>query len=455
MKISAIILAAGQSRRMGRNKLALPVHGQSMLEKVIHTVEEADFGEIILVVNRENLELLGTSKIEGHVKVTINETPEAGAASSIREALRHVGTDSQGLAFIMADQPYMTAETMNGLIARFEENPDRIVIPQLDGQNGSPVIFPIDLLPAFEAIEGDVGGKQVIAQFPGRIMYHEVDSIFELKDIDTPEEYDKLTSNARVLVRGGGDLASGVIHELKTSGYDVLVAEIDKPCCIRTEVAFASALMEGGTKEIAGVKAQVANNVGEAFDLLKDGKVPILIDPHLELLDEIRPDVLVDAIMAKRNVGTKRSIAPLVVALGPGFTAGIDCHIAIETMRGPMLGELIFMGSPMENTGVPGEIAGEAENRVVYAQKDGPLQRVMAIGDLVEAGDTIATIDGSRVQAKIGGTLRGLIYDGYDVTKGLKIADVDPRHDPSLAFTISDKATKLGRSVIKAIIKAD
>lgn len=457
MRITAIILAAGKSKRMGQNKLGLLVnpHKDTILQQVIGNVEAANFDEIILVTSPDNEHLVDTSVSKRRIKVVINNHPEDGISSSIVKSLPHIDKGACGFAFIMADQPYMSAATMNALMEDFLENSDSIIIPQIDGKRGAPIIFPIDLLTAFEHLEGDTGGKQVISQYPDRVITHEIDTIVELEDIDTIKEFYNLTNKCLVLVRGGGDLASGIVYELVKNGYPVIITETPRPSCIRTEVSFASAIMEGGKKEIQGVTAQLVSSWAEADALAKQGLVPILLDPNLDRINIYRPGVLVDAIIAKRNLGTEKRMAPTVIGLGPGFTAPIDCHMAIETMRGPHLGEVIYSGSPLPNTGVPGLLAGEAENRVIHAPTSGTLTRIAQIGDLVRANDTIASIDGEPVHAKINGILRGLIFDGYPVHKGLKIADVDPRPDPSLAFTISDKAITLGRSVVRAIIKAD
>lgn len=272
-----------------------------------------------------------------------------------------------------------------------------------------------------------------------------------------------------VVVRGGGDIATGTIWMLRRAGYGVLVLEIEKPSAIRRTVAFSEAVYSGHAV-IEGMECVLASSEEEAFALLQQGKLVMLVDGEGAVLRHFRADsrfypyqgfelcALVDGILAKRNLGTKKELAPLVVALGPGFTAGEDCHVVIETMRGHKLGRIIEAGSAMANTGVPGLIAGHASDRVLHAEYAGILYNRARIGDLVQQEQTIAEIVDAEgmshpVTAGFTGLLRGLIRDGFPVTRGFKIADIDPRESEyENCFTISDKARCIGGAVLTVIV---
>ncbi|NLE16838.1 MAG: EF2563 family selenium-dependent molybdenum hydroxylase system protein [Spirochaetales bacterium] len=253
-----------------------------------------------------------------------------------------------------------------------------------------------------------------------------------------------------VLVRGGGDLATGVILRLHRSGYRAIVLETEQPSVIRTTVSLAQA-MYGGTVEVEGITAQRCANVKEAFKLLEEDIVPVLADPTMECLDEVAPVCLVDAIMAKRNLGTHIDDAPLVIALGPGFEAGVDCDLVIETKRGHSLGRILREGSAIPNTGIPGLVNGFGKERVLHSPKDGIFKSEYTIGALVHAGEVIATVDGEPILAPIDGKLRGLLNSGLPVTKHFKVADIDPRGDEADHTTVSEKAYAIGGAVLEAL----
>lgn len=266
----------------------------------------------------------------------------------------------------------------------------------------------------------------------------------------------------KILVRGAGDIASGIIWNLAYAGFNVCCTEVENPSTIRTEVAFSSAIYEG-EKKLDGVECKLCDAVNDIIKCWEEKKVALLIDPMAKILDEIQFDVVVDAILAKRNLGTKIDMASLVIGVGPGFTANVDCHIAIETMRGHNLARIIESGSPMKNTGVPGLIAGHSSDRVIHSPATGVIHNLCKIGDTVIKDQVIAEIsegshsspvcDGVKVHASIDGILRGIIRDGYFVEKGLKIADIDPRlSEKENCFTISDKARSIGGAVVTAIM---
>ena len=270
-----------------------------------------------------------------------------------------------------------------------------------------------------------------------------------------------------IVVRGAGDLATGTIHRLKKAGFRLLVLEAEHPAAIRRQVALSEAVYAGSARveDVEAVRMDVElaekKNRKELLEpemerIWKKDGVPVLVDPAGLSIAALRPAVVVDAILAKKNLGTTKEMAPLVIALGPGFTAGEDVDVVIETKRGHNLGRVIRSGSAVPNTGIPGIIGGYGKERVMHAQAEGILRNVASIGDIVEARAVIAEIETENgtvpVEASLSGLLRGLIRDGYPVTKGFKIADIDPRKEElQNCFTISDKARCIAGSVLEVI----
>ena len=297
--------------------------------------------------------------------------------------------------------------------------------------------------------------------------------------------------NLLIICRGAGDLATGIIHRLHRAGHRVIALETDYPAAIRRQVSFCEAVYDGSAA-VEGVTARLvpaladaetdtetysgendtpaAHIVSEKWDssaieaVLEAGEVPLLIDPKGESIALLKPDVVVDAIIAKKNLGTTIDMAPLVIGVGPGFTAGQDVHLVIESMRGHNLARIITDGMAQPNTGVPGNIAGFTSERVIHAPAAGYIHDVRKIGDIVQKGDEIARIYPDKesydnalseyvpVNATITGIIRGLIREGYYFRKGFKIADIDPRESEiTNCFTISDKARSIAGSVLEAV----
>ncbi len=300
-----------------------------------------------------------------------------------------------------------------------------------------------------------------------------------------------IKKNLLIICRGAGDLATGIIHRLHRAGHRVIALETDYPAAIRRQVSFCEAVYDGSAV-VEGVTARLvpaladaetdtetysgendtpaAHIVSEKWDssaieaVLEAGEVPLLIDPKGESIALLKPDVVVDAIIAKKNLGTTINMAPLVIGVGPGFTAGKDVHLVIESMRGHNLARIITDGMAQPNTGVPGNIAGFTSERVIHAPAAGYIHDVRKIGDIVQKGDEIARIYPDKesydnalseyvpVNATITGIIRGLIREGYYFRKGFKIADIDPRESEiTNCFTISDKARSIAGSVLEAV----
>ena len=253
-----------------------------------------------------------------------------------------------------------------------------------------------------------------------------------------------------VVIRGGGDLATGTALRLYRAGMEVVVCETAVPTSIRRTVCFSEAVRLGET-EVEGVTARLAA-LADLPDLLERGIVPVLADPEGACIPALAPDAVVDAIIAKRNLGTRMDMAPVVVAAGPGFIAGVDCHAVVETMRGHYLGRVIYDGAALPNTDVPGLIGGYAGERVLRAPADGIFRGVKRIGDRVRAGEAAGYVDGAPMVCTIDGVLRGLLADGVPVRRGMKSGDVDPRCAPEHCLCASDKALAVGGGVLEAIL---
>ena len=254
-----------------------------------------------------------------------------------------------------------------------------------------------------------------------------------------------------VIVKGGGDLATGVAHRLHRAGMQVVVTELAQPTVIRRAVAVASAVYEGQV-EVEGLVARLVESDQEMRVARAGGQVPVIVDPSGEVITRLHPTVVVDAIMAKRNTGTTITDASIVIGLGPGFTAGVDVHAVIETNRGHHLGRVILSGSAEPHTGVPGPTAGFTAERVLRAPCQGTFTGKRRIGDPVKAGEAVASVAGEPVVAKISGVVRGLLADGLFVKAGMKVGDVDPRGVREHCFTISDKARAIGGGVLEAVL---
>lgn len=258
-------------------------------------------------------------------------------------------------------------------------------------------------------------------------------------------------SSVKVLVRGGGDLASGVAWRLHQSGFRVVITEIREPQAVRRKVSFCEAVYDGECS-VEGVKAVLVKGPDDIYRAWDQGVLPVLVDPEAVCRHSVQPEVLVDAILAKKSLGTTAKDAPLVIALGPGFEAGKDAHFVVETQRGHFLGRLLASGSAAPNTGVPGAVLGITTERVLRAPASGPWQNTVDIGDRVKKGDLVGSVLGEALHAAIDGVVRGLIRPGIMVSKGLKIGDIDPRDKPEFCFTISEKALAIAGGVLEGIL---
>jgi xanthine dehydrogenase accessory factor len=259
-------------------------------------------------------------------------------------------------------------------------------------------------------------------------------------------------TDLKVLIRGAGEQASGIAHRLFRSHLRVALTEIAEPLAVRRAVCFCEAVWDGSCT-VEGLVGRRVDAPGRFDAVIDAGEIPVLVDPELSCLGGWKPDVLIDATLAKRNLGIQRDMAPLVVGFGPGFTAGGDVDVVVETNRGHNLGRLYFEGSAEPDTGIPGNTAGYTLERVLRTPCDGEFEALVELAEPVVAGQVVARVAGAEIRAQIGGVVRGLLRPGLRVTRGLKAGDVDPRADREICFTVSEKARALGGSALEAILQ--
>lgn len=254
-----------------------------------------------------------------------------------------------------------------------------------------------------------------------------------------------------ILIKGAGDIATGIAVRLKNSGMQVVMTEIAIPTTVRRSVAFSRAVYEGSAV-VENITAKLVLDFAQIPAVLQRDEIPVLIDPRCEVLKSIHFDAVVDSILAKKNLSTDPTQAPVVIGVGPGFSVPQDCHCVIETQRGHDLGRCIYQGCAAKNTGIPGEIGGYTVERLLRAPCDGIFHPILAIGDIVKAGQTVAMVDDQPVTAQIDGIVRGLLQDNVPVKAGMKSGDIDPRGCNEHCFTVSDKARAVGGGVLEAIL---
>ncbi|MBQ9330517.1 MAG: EF2563 family selenium-dependent molybdenum hydroxylase system protein [Oscillibacter sp.] len=254
-----------------------------------------------------------------------------------------------------------------------------------------------------------------------------------------------------IVIRGAGDLATGTALRLWRAGLSVVMTEVAAPTAIRRTVCFSQAVVHGEAV-VEEVTARLAGGAEEVPALLGQGVIPVLVDPDASCIPALRPDAVVDAILAKRNLGTRITDAPVVVGVGPGFTAGEDCHAVVETMRGHYLGRVLYHGSAQPNTGIPGLIGGFAGERVLRAPAEGTFRQLLDIGAQVKQGDIAATVEGVPMVCTLDGVLRGILADGTPVFRGMKAGDIDPRCKIEHCYCASDKALAVGGGALEAVL---
>ena len=447
MRIHLILLAAGNSRRFGGNKLLSLFNGKPMYQHLTDRLQKLDLpflGEKIIVSQYE--EILNEGKAKSYRTVE-NLHPEYGISHSIylglHTLMEHGAEKEDAVCFFVCDQPYLRRNTIQQFLEGYQLSGKGIGCVGNGERLGNPVAFQMRYAEELLTLTGETGGKAVVKKHLGDVYIYQVEKM-ELEDIDYRKK-------SVVVVRGGGDLASGVIHRMYREGYRVLVLETEKPACIRRQVAYGEAVYDG-TTEVEGVTSVRIFNLQEAEKCWGKGVIPVIVDESGRSIESLKPDVVVDAILAKKNLGTRIHMAPLTIGLGPGFTAGEDVDVVIETMRGDSLGKIYREGRAIPNTGVPGMIGGYAKERVIHSPAEGNIRAIRSVGDIVQKGEILAYVGETPVYATLDGILRGLIRDGFEVTKGLKIMDIDPRFEEmEQCFLISDKAKRIANSVYETI----
>ena len=255
-----------------------------------------------------------------------------------------------------------------------------------------------------------------------------------------------------VVIKGAGDIATGVAIRLWRAQFQVVMTEIARPTTVRRTVSFSQAVYDGAVA-VEGIRAVLVRSVDEVPTVLETGEIPVLVDPAAACVRQLSPDAVVDAILAKRNLGTAIGDASVVIGIGPGFAAGLDCHAVVETQRGHDLGRVIVAGSATPNTGVPGEIGGYSLKRVLRTGSVGVFRQEMEIGTRVKPGDIVGTVGGVPVASEIDGILRGILATGVSVHPGMKCGDVDPRCETAHCYSVSDKARAVGGGALEAILR--
>ena len=259
-------------------------------------------------------------------------------------------------------------------------------------------------------------------------------------------------SDNLIIFRGAGELASGAIRRLILAGFPVIALEMENPLCIRRTVSFATAVYDGES-EVEGVRGKLFEIGDESLNGAKKSIAAIIIDPDGKSIDNLSPSILVDARMMKKNSDVTRKSAPVVIALGPGYTAPEDVHYVVETVRGHNLGRVISEGTALPDTGVPGKLGGESAKRVLRAPISGIFNSIVKLGEMVSEGEVVGELSGTEIKSELNGLLRGLLHDGVEVSEGMKIGDIDPRGIRDYMNSVSDKANAIAGGVMEAVFR--
>lgn len=457
--VHAVLLAAGASTRFGGLKQTAPVDGSPMIVASLRALLATPVTQVVVVLGHGRHEVEAAARAvvsDPRVAYVVNPHPDEGLSRSLAVGVGAVPL-ADGVLVALGDMPWIVPETLRRLLDVFADDVRDIVAPVHDGRRGHPVIFSPRFADALAALNGDVGAAPLVRRFAADLRSVEVEDPGVLRDVDDPSALARCAARSTpgrvpwlptVVVRGGGDLATGVAWRLFRCGFPILVLERAQPLAIRRNVAFARAVFDD-TCTVEGVEARRV----EIPVLARVSYVPVIIDPDGRAIDALRPDVVVDARMTKGANDTHIHMAALVIGLGPGFEAGRDCHNVIETQRGHFLGRVIENGAAQPDSGRPGTLGGHDVLRVLRAPCAGVFHATSALGGQVSAGDTVGIVGDTPVTTAIGGTLRGLICEGTPVHAGLKVGDVDPRPADQIDLDIiSDKARAIAGGVLEAIL---
>lgn len=441
MDIHIILLAAGNSRRYGENKLLSDFKGKKLylhLADRLENMHDEITGYKVIVSQYETI--LDHMSKSGYLPV-YNGQPDYGISHSIilgLEALMEKGiNEGDAVCFFACDQPYIHTLTIQKFLKEYMKSGKKIGCMKSKDHIGMPVIFHTDYIEELMELSGDVGGNNIVRKHIEDVFLYEAEEK-ELMDID----YQK---RPFVIVRGGGELASGIIYKLYKEGYKVLVLEIPNPICIKRQVSFCEAVYEK-TAKVEDCLAILIDHIENCRYEWEQDRVPVLIDEKGDSIKELKPQVVVDAVIAGKSTGTNKSMAPLTIALGSDFEAGKDVDKVVEILSGDQLGKVYSKGHSLP------ELTEQEEGCMVYSPADGILKNVRQVGDIVTEGELIAYVDDIEVHAQCTGILSGCIKEGYHVDKGLKIINIDPRlEELENCYHISEEAKKIADSVYKEI----
>ncbi len=426
-----------------------------MIRRVVGAALASSLSSVVVVLGHESERLRQALAplANARLHIVVNPSYADGQSTTVVAGLKALPDDCPAAMFLMGDQPLIEPAIIDRLIESHAA--DGICHPLVAGRLRNPVIFARRFFPDILALTGDTGARAIIAANPEAVRTVDYGREAPFMDVDSNDELGRLAAPAVspfVLIKGAGEMASAVAWRLHQANIRrICMLELEKPLAVRRAVSFCSAL-ESGTMVVEGVTARLVESAEGVRESWAGGEIALALSRHWATFD-LKPDVVVDAILAKRNLGTRRDEAPLVVALGPGFAAGEDCHIVVETNRGHNLGRLIEDGSAEPNTGIPGAISGHQADRVLRAPAIGTFSSDRAIGDSVAAGETVGEIGGQAVLAGIDGVLRGLLRPGTEIAAGRKLGDIDPRGRPEYCTTISDKARAIAGSVLEAVMR--
>lgn len=431
---AGLLLAGGRGRRSGLagSKLLLPHRGDTVLAHTVKQWLAAGLSRVVVVLGFEADRLAHALPHDERLQVVLNPDWEEGMASSLRAGLQTL-TDQPQILLGFADMPWVAPE----LLQQLAHSPsEAIVAPVYKHRRGHPVRFPRKHYEELLQLKGDRGAFRLLEKHPVDELEAGTDAIF--RDVDRPSAL-----LPRVVIRGGGDLATGVAHRLAVSGFPVAILELAEPRMIRATVSFASAIYEGSIT-IEGVTAVRRDHPDFATPLA------VVVDPQGAFLNV--GEVLVDARMLKAPDDASIDLASLVIGLGPGLEVGRHAHYVIETQRGHALGRVLAEGQAQADTGVPGELGGESWRRVVRSPHPGRFTTEIELGREVEPDEVLGHVDETPIKSQLRGTVRGLLRSGLIVVEGEKVADVDPRSGVGI-HAISDKARAIGGGVLEAIMR--